>query len=135
MSQLQRRLALIVIAMIATLLFGVIGFVDDYSKMAKQRSLGLTGRQKLLAQLLVLFMAVVQALMQVTYNLVLTVHQTIQQANYKTILVIYRIVAATLMLLALLIIWQFMHDQNKVLQHSQHFSLVIIQAQQQCLLI
>src|SRR5829696_7620236 len=40
-------------AMIATLLFGFIGFVDDYSKMAKQRSLGLTGRQKLLAQLLV----------------------------------------------------------------------------------
>src|SRR6476660_8282388 len=43
-------------AMIATLLFGVIGFVDDYSKMAKKRSLGLTGRQKLLAQLLVAVM-------------------------------------------------------------------------------
>src|ERR687893_2754089 len=40
-------------AMIATLLFGAIGFVDDYAKMAKQRSLGLTGRQKLRAQLLV----------------------------------------------------------------------------------
>ncbi len=40
-------------AMIATLLFGAIGFVDDYSKMAKQRSLGLTGKQKLLAQLLI----------------------------------------------------------------------------------
>src|SRR5436190_20773787 len=40
-------------AMITTLLFGAIGFVDDYSKMAKQRSLGLTARQKLLAQLLV----------------------------------------------------------------------------------
>ena len=43
-------------AMFATLLFGLIGFVDDYSKMAKQRSLGLTGRQKLLAQLLVAVM-------------------------------------------------------------------------------
>jgi len=43
-------------AMIATLFFGVIGFVDDYSKIAKQRSLGLTGRQKLLAQLLVAVM-------------------------------------------------------------------------------
>jgi phospho-N-acetylmuramoyl-pentapeptide-transferase len=42
--------------MVATLLFGAIGFVDDYSKMAKQRSLGLTGRQKLLAQLLVAVM-------------------------------------------------------------------------------
>src|SRR5262247_1519258 len=40
-------------AMIATLLFAAIGFVDDYSKMAKQQSLGLTGRQKLLAQLLI----------------------------------------------------------------------------------
>jgi phospho-N-acetylmuramoyl-pentapeptide-transferase len=40
-------------AMMATLGFAAIGFVDDYSKMAKQRSLGLTGRQKLLAQLLI----------------------------------------------------------------------------------
>src|SRR6185503_1320808 len=29
-------------AMLATLAFGAIGFIDDYSKMAKQRSLGLT---------------------------------------------------------------------------------------------
>jgi phospho-N-acetylmuramoyl-pentapeptide-transferase len=40
-------------AMGATLTFAAIGFIDDYSKMAKQRSLGLTGRQKLLAQLLI----------------------------------------------------------------------------------
>ncbi len=38
---------------IATLAFGGIGFADDYLKMAKQRSLGLTGKQKLLGQLLV----------------------------------------------------------------------------------
>jgi len=38
---------------IATLAFGAIGFADDYLKMKKQRSLGLTGRQKLLGQLLV----------------------------------------------------------------------------------
>ena len=38
---------------IATLVFGAIGFADDYYKMAKQRSLGLTGKQKLLGQLLV----------------------------------------------------------------------------------
>jgi phospho-N-acetylmuramoyl-pentapeptide-transferase len=36
--------------LIATALFALIGFADDYSKMAKKRSLGLTGRQKLLAQ-------------------------------------------------------------------------------------
>ncbi|HEY8188253.1 MAG TPA: phospho-N-acetylmuramoyl-pentapeptide-transferase [Pyrinomonadaceae bacterium] len=41
------------IVVMATLLFGAIGFVDDYSKMARQRSLGLTGRQKLVAQFLI----------------------------------------------------------------------------------
>jgi phospho-N-acetylmuramoyl-pentapeptide-transferase len=40
------------LALVATMAFAAVGFVDDYSKMAKQRSLGLTGRQKLLAQLL-----------------------------------------------------------------------------------
>jgi phospho-N-acetylmuramoyl-pentapeptide-transferase len=40
-------------AMIATLLFAAIGFADDYSKMAKKQSLGLTGRQKLIAQFLI----------------------------------------------------------------------------------
>jgi len=38
---------------IATLLFGAIGFADDYLKMAKRQSLGLTGKQKLLGQLAV----------------------------------------------------------------------------------
>jgi phospho-N-acetylmuramoyl-pentapeptide-transferase len=37
----------------ATVGFAAIGFLDDYAKMAKQRSLGLTGKQKLLAQLLI----------------------------------------------------------------------------------
>src|SRR5215831_13547133 len=40
------------LALVATMAFATVGFVDDYAKMAKQRSLGLTGRQKLLAQLL-----------------------------------------------------------------------------------
>lgn len=38
------------IVMGATVLFGLIGFFDDYAKMAKKRSLGLTGKQKLAAQ-------------------------------------------------------------------------------------
>ncbi|HUS12936.1 MAG TPA: phospho-N-acetylmuramoyl-pentapeptide-transferase [Pyrinomonadaceae bacterium] len=38
---------------VAMLLFGAIGFLDDYYKMARQRSLGLTGKQKLLGQLLI----------------------------------------------------------------------------------
>jgi phospho-N-acetylmuramoyl-pentapeptide-transferase len=41
------------IVVIAILGFGAIGFADDYLKMAKQRSLGLTGKQKLLGQLVV----------------------------------------------------------------------------------
>lgn len=38
---------------IATLAFGAIGFADDYLKMKRKESLGLTGKQKLLGQLLV----------------------------------------------------------------------------------
>lgn len=38
---------------IATLLFGGIGFADDYYKIAKRRSLGLTGKEKLLGQLVI----------------------------------------------------------------------------------
>lgn len=38
---------------VATLAFGAIGFMDDYRKMAKKRSLGLTGKQKLAAQFVI----------------------------------------------------------------------------------
>jgi phospho-N-acetylmuramoyl-pentapeptide-transferase len=36
--------------LVSTLLYGVIGFADDYLKITRERSLGLTARQKLLAQ-------------------------------------------------------------------------------------
>jgi phospho-N-acetylmuramoyl-pentapeptide-transferase len=39
----------------ATLGFGAIGFADDYLKLVKRRSLGLTGRQKLALQLVIAF--------------------------------------------------------------------------------
>ncbi|PYS87023.1 MAG: phospho-N-acetylmuramoyl-pentapeptide-transferase [Acidobacteria bacterium] len=39
----------------ATTLFAVVGFGDDYIKIVKKRSLGLTGKQKLLGQLLTAF--------------------------------------------------------------------------------
>ena len=39
----------------ATLAFGAIGFADDYLKLVKRRSLGLTGRQKIALQLLIAF--------------------------------------------------------------------------------
>jgi phospho-N-acetylmuramoyl-pentapeptide-transferase len=38
------------IVLISTLLFGIIGFADDYLKITKKRSLGLTARQKFAAQ-------------------------------------------------------------------------------------
>ncbi|MCA1640344.1 MAG: phospho-N-acetylmuramoyl-pentapeptide-transferase [Acidobacteria bacterium] len=40
------------LALGATIAFGVIGFLDDYIKIVKKRSLGLTGWQKILGQLL-----------------------------------------------------------------------------------
>ena len=40
------------LALGATTAFGLIGFFDDYIKIVKKRSLGLTGRQKILGQLL-----------------------------------------------------------------------------------
>jgi len=43
------------ITILATLGFGAVGFVDDYIKLVKQRSLGLTGRQKITFQLLIAF--------------------------------------------------------------------------------
>jgi phospho-N-acetylmuramoyl-pentapeptide-transferase len=38
------------IVLVATALFALIGFLDDYAKVAKRQSLGLTGKQKLIAQ-------------------------------------------------------------------------------------
>src|SRR2546428_1620505 len=43
------------VIIIATLAFGAVGFADDYLKLVKQRSLGLTGRQKLALQLVIAF--------------------------------------------------------------------------------
>jgi phospho-N-acetylmuramoyl-pentapeptide-transferase len=41
------------ITILATLGFGGVGFADDYIKLVRRRSLGLTGRQKLLFQLII----------------------------------------------------------------------------------
>src|SRR5262245_37324347 len=41
------------ITILATLGFGAVGFLDDYIKLVKRRSLGLTGRQKIIYQLLI----------------------------------------------------------------------------------
>ncbi len=36
------------IALVSTLCFGIVGFLDDYSKVTRKRSLGITGRMKML---------------------------------------------------------------------------------------
>src|SRR3712207_1795545 len=41
------------VVLAATVGFAVIGFVDDYTKVAKKRNLGLTGKKKLAGQLLI----------------------------------------------------------------------------------
>ena len=43
------------LALGSTTLFAIVGFADDYIKIVKKRSLGLTGKQKLLGQLLTAF--------------------------------------------------------------------------------
>jgi len=47
------------IAVLSTLAFGAIGFADDYTKVVKKRSLGLTAKQKLLCQFTVSALAAV----------------------------------------------------------------------------
>src|SRR6185369_5143843 len=41
------------VVILATVGFGAVGFADDYLKLVKRRSLGLTGRQKLTFQLII----------------------------------------------------------------------------------
>jgi phospho-N-acetylmuramoyl-pentapeptide-transferase len=41
------------LALTGIVLFGLVGFADDYQKIVKKRSLGLTGRQKFLAQVII----------------------------------------------------------------------------------
>jgi phospho-N-acetylmuramoyl-pentapeptide-transferase len=43
------------VVIVATLAFGAVGFADDYFKLVKRRSLGLTGRQKIVFQLGIAF--------------------------------------------------------------------------------
>ena len=49
-----------------TAAFGVLGFVDDYAKVTKQTSAGLTSRQKLLAQVIVSVIAGVMTVLWMT---------------------------------------------------------------------
>ena len=55
------------IVLVATVGFAVIGFIDDYMKVAKKQNLGLTGRKKLAGQLLIA-LGVWGALLLFTYQ-------------------------------------------------------------------
>jgi phospho-N-acetylmuramoyl-pentapeptide-transferase len=59
------------LALGATMLFAAVGFLDDYTKIVKKRSLGLTGKQKLFGQLLtaVAVWAVLYFFTNYTWNL------------------------------------------------------------------
>ena len=53
-SEVKTNKFIIFLASVGLALFmGIIGFLDDYIKVVKKRNLGLTARQKLIAQLLV----------------------------------------------------------------------------------
>ncbi len=52
------------IALMVALLFGAIGFYDDYIKVAKKRNLGLTSKQKFLLQLIVAIILTVAAIIK-----------------------------------------------------------------------
>ena len=49
----QQRLPYLPMALISTLGFGLVGFVDDYIKVSKKRSLGLTPMQKIVPQVVI----------------------------------------------------------------------------------
>jgi phospho-N-acetylmuramoyl-pentapeptide-transferase len=59
--------AYVLLTVFAMLAFGAIGFADDFTKVVKRHNLGLTGRSKLLFQILVSFAAAL-ALLLLTIN-------------------------------------------------------------------
>ena len=64
------------IAVLSTLAFGAVGFVDDYFKVAKKRNLGLTAREKIAFQILIsvaLGIALLYLMNQGLYSTKLTV--------------------------------------------------------------
>lgn len=54
-----------ILLLISTLGFGLVGFLDDYIKVVKKRSLGLTAKQKIVLQV---FFAVLVPVMQIANN-------------------------------------------------------------------
>jgi phospho-N-acetylmuramoyl-pentapeptide-transferase len=61
------------LAVAAIVFFGLVGFLDDYTKTAKKQSLGLTGKQKLLAQCAISLGIGLVLIYVLDYSLVLSV--------------------------------------------------------------
>lgn len=61
------------LAIAAIVLFGAVGLMDDYRKIARKQSLGLTGRQKLAAQCAISVIGGVVLIYGLDYSLVLSV--------------------------------------------------------------
>lgn len=70
------------ILLVATLGFGLVGFLDDYIKIAFKRSLGLTAKQKLLGQLIVAGI-ICWLLHQIGHSTVISVPATDWQIDLK----------------------------------------------------
>lgn len=64
---------LMYLLLLATLGFGLIGFVDDYIKIVKHRSLGLTPKQKIVAQLVVSLLVIYLAVGQLGISTALVI--------------------------------------------------------------
>jgi phospho-N-acetylmuramoyl-pentapeptide-transferase len=58
----------VLLALFALLAFAVIGFVDDYAKVAKRQNLGLTGKRKLALQFSVSLVAGITLLVLSTHS-------------------------------------------------------------------
>jgi phospho-N-acetylmuramoyl-pentapeptide-transferase len=58
----------VLLGLFALLAFAAIGFVDDYSKVAKRRNLGLTGKKKITLQILVSSVVAVSLLVLATHS-------------------------------------------------------------------
>jgi len=56
-----------------TLAFGLVGFLDDYRKVIKKQNLGLTGKEKLVGQVLIASVAAVWLYMLPDFKLTLTI--------------------------------------------------------------
>src|SRR5271167_4430178 len=58
----------VMLALFALLAFAAIGFIDDYAKVAMRRNLGLTGKNKIILQVLVSSVVAVSLLVLATHS-------------------------------------------------------------------